>query len=170
MFSKFLNKEKPRVYLGKLMVVPRGEFKKNDEWGLFKSEDLEVGIREKLDGIFSLPHLDSRQDEKKTDLGLEVVILNVQGGDFINANIEGMGFPILWRPKIEIASRLYNLESGKTHRSFKLKEKMPWSQYFSGLFSLRGILRHKPIFGVNELEPLLYQACAKLIQNMTKSI
>ena len=171
MFSKLFKKDKPRVYLDKMVVAPRDDFYKIDDWGLFKSEDLEEGIRDKLDGIFSLPHISTRADAKKTDLALELMVLKVQGGEFESADFGSLGgFLIFWRPKIEVAARLYNIASGKTHSSFKAKEKMPWGTYFTGVFSLRGVFRYKPIFGVNDLEPILYKACEKLLINMVKAV
>ena len=170
MISNFFNKAKPRVYLGKVVVAPRNEIKKIDQWGLFKSEDLEEGIRTKIDGIFSLPHLDAREGEKKTDLALEVVILKVQGGEFESATFGDIALPIFWRPKIEIAARLYNIDSGKTYKAFESIEKMSWIQYLSGVFSLRGLVRYRPMFGVAELEPLLYRACEKVLIYMAKAV
>lgn len=170
MFSKLWRKEKPRVYLGKVVVAPRSEAKKIDQWGLFKSEDLEDGIRRKLDEVFSLPQINSRQDFKKNDLALDVIILNIQGGELDGVGLVEITLPIFWRPKIEIAARLYYADSGKTHTTFKAIEKMPWSQYLSGAFSMRGLFRFKPMFGVNELEPLLYRACEKLLTYMAKAV
>lgn len=170
-FSKIFKKAKPRVYLDKMVVAPRGEFEKMDSWGLFKGEDLEEGIRGKLTDIFSLPHISSRVDRKENDLALEIVVLKVQGGEFEGAHFGELGaIPIFWRPKIEVAARLYYIESGKTHSSYKAKEKMSWGMYFAGVFSLRGFFRYKPIFGVENLEPILYRACEKLLVKMVKTV
>lgn len=170
MISRLFNKAKPRVYLGKVVVAPRNEVKKIDQWGLFQSEDLEEGIRAKINGIFSLPYLDERDGEKKSDLALEVVILKVQGGELESATLEDIALPIFWRPKIEIAARLYNIDSGKTYKTFETIEKMSWLQYFSGVFSLRGLVRYRPMFGVKELEPLLYRACERVLIYMAKAV
>ncbi|MGH1542047.1 MAG: hypothetical protein ACRBHB_16590 [Arenicella sp.] len=171
MLPKFFKKEKPRVYIDKLVVSPRDEIKKIDQWGAFKYEDLEAGIREKLNGLIQLPHISSRETIQENDLALEVVIINLQGGELGNFNLDDLGgIPFFWRPKIEIAARLYNLSSDTTHSSFKMTEKMPWSNYFSGLISINGILRYKPLFSTKDLEPLLYRACEKTLIKLTKSI
>lgn len=169
--SKIFKRKKSRVYLDKMVVAPREEFYKIDGWGLFKSEDLEEGIRSKLEGLFSLPHISTCTDTKETDLALELVVLKVQGGEFHGLDLAGfVGMPILWRPKIEVAARLYYIESGKTHSSFKAKEKMPWGEYLSVVFSLNGMFRLRPMFGVKELEPILYRACEKLLIDMVKVV
>ncbi len=171
MFSKLYRREKKKVYLGRLVVAPRGKFETWDSWGLFKSEDLEGEIRSKLEGLFSLPTIDERSEPKKSDLALEVVVLKLQGGEFEFADLGSLGgFPVFWRPKIEVAARLYNIESGKTHASSKAKEKMPWSQYLSGVLSFRGLFRYKPIFGVSEIEPLLYRACEKILVKLASTV
>ncbi|MDO3381202.1 hypothetical protein [Gilvimarinus algae] len=171
MISKIFKKDKPRVYLDKMLVASRDEFEKTDEWGIFKSEDLEDGVREKLDGIFCLPPISTRQDSKKSDLALELVVLKVRGGEFEGVDFGLLGFaPIFWRPKIELAARLYYLDSGKTHSTYKAKEIMRWGEYFSGVFSLRGFFRYKPIFGPKNLEPILYKACEKLLFKMVNGI
>lgn len=171
MLSKIFRADKPRVYLDKIVVVSRDEFDRVDEWGLFKSESLEEGVRQRLEEVFSLPHIFSCSEPKSSDLALEVVVLNVQGGVFDGVSFgEFGGLPLLWRPKVEIVARLYYANSGKTHSSYKAKEKMSWRKYFSGVFSLRGLLRYKPIFGINDIEPILYKACEKLLFSMAKSI
>ncbi|WP_444894399.1 hypothetical protein ACJJIW_13845 [Microbulbifer sp. JMSA004] len=171
MFSKLFKKSKPRVYLDKMIVVSQNEFSKIGAWGAFKGEDLEAGIRHRLVEIFSLPHISSRIEPKSNDLALEVVVLKVRGGEFDTACFGEFGaMPVFWRPKIEVAARLYYADSKKTHSSYRAREKMPWREYFSGVFSLRGMLRYRPVFGAKELEPILYRACEKLLASMVKSV
>jgi hypothetical protein len=77
--------------------------------------------------------------------------------------------PIFWRPKVAVASRLFNIESGKTIETAKYCAKMPWRQYLSGVFSLRGFIRYKPIFGIEDIEQLLYLACHQVLSTLIRS-
>ncbi|WP_428241162.1 hypothetical protein [Gynuella sp.] len=170
MIRNIFKKEKARVYLDKLMVIPKQDYMKSDEWGFIGKEDLEGGIREKLTELFSLPHISSRTDAKKTDLGLEVAVVNFQGGEFDGISLGSLGaVPIFWRPKVSVVSRLFNIESGKTIKTAKYCAKMPWNQYLRGVFSLRGFIRYKPIFGIEDIEQLLYFACHQVLSKLIRA-
>jgi len=169
--SKLFKKEKPRVYLDKLIVVPRSELRKIDEWGLFENEDLEEGLRNRLNDLFCLPHISSREEVRKNDLGLEVALVELQGGEFDAVSIGGIGgFPIFWRPKVKIVSRLYNIDTGKTVTTFRTTEKMSWGKYVSKIFTINGFFRYKALFGVKDVEPLLFVACEKLLIYRAKAV
>jgi hypothetical protein len=68
MFSKFFKREKPRVFLGTLSIVPRTDFKKIDEWGVFYKEDIDSEFRKSLEEIFTLPSASEVKNPLKTDL------------------------------------------------------------------------------------------------------
>lgn len=119
MFKNPFKKKKPRVYLGSTVVVARNEFFKSDQWGLFQSFDLESELRAKLTEALSLPLIEARIEPQKTDLALEIVIVDYRSGEFY------LEFPLLmWRPKIEVKARLYCIETGKTTKSVIAKEKV----------------------------------------------
>lgn len=163
MFKNPFKKKKPRVYLGSTVVVTRTEFFKSDQEGLFKSFDLESELRGKLREALSLPLVEARIEPQKTDLALEIVIVGYRGGEF------DFELPLLmWRPKIEVKARLYCIETGKTTKSVIAKEKVSWKQFFGKIISLNGIFRYKPLFGVQEMEILLYQCCIKALKKLTK--
>ena len=168
MFKNLFKKKKPRVYLGSTVVVTRDEFFKSDQWGLFKSFDLESELRGKLREALSLPPIEARVELQKTDLALEIVIVDYRGGEF--EIVEVFKFPLLfmWRPKIEVKARLYGIETGKTTKSVIAKEKISWKQFFGKIISLNGIFRYKPLFGVQEMEILLYKCCIKALKKLTK--
>jgi hypothetical protein len=79
--SKILRKERPRVYLGTLAVAPRADIKRHfDQWGVFKTEDLDTNLRQSLKEIFSLPLATEVSEPKSSDLVLDVVIPEFQSG------------------------------------------------------------------------------------------
>lgn len=171
MLTKILKPSKPRVFMASLVVVPRSEWKRSDEWGLFKSEKLDDETRERLESIFSLlPPANSVQDLNDNDLGLDVLVPMVQGAELTSTMTHPYAFPILWRPKIQIKSRLFYLKSQRTKQTFLITEKMPRKEYIAGILSLRAFFRYKPIFVAKDLEPMLFRACEKLMKRMVKSI
>jgi len=170
MFNNFLKKEKPRVFLGTLSVVPRTDFKKVDEWGIFHKEDIDSEFRKTLEEIFSLPPASEVENPLKSDLVLDVIISQFQSGDAWGIDIGIMGVPIFWHPKIEVKSRLYSLKSKKTKKVFTASEKIKWSQFFNRILSWRGLLRFRPVFDKAEMNYLLYKACHKLLSEMKESL
>jgi hypothetical protein len=160
------------VYLDSIHVAPRGYFETYDEWGWFKkSEDFEDGIRDAIEDIFKLPHITSESDVRKTDLGLQVVVLKYQGGEFDFVNINSFVIPFFWRPKIEIRSRLYYLKSQKTFSEFKIVEKVSLSNYLKRLISINGlILRYKPLYNKEDMVHLLLIGSITLINKMRSKL
>lgn len=170
MFPKIFKREKPRVYLGAMLVASSEEWKSLDGWDLFKSVSLEDGLRKSLHSAVNLPPIDSREERKESDLGLELVIVNYQGGEFSAFQTTELFIPIFWRPKVELKARLYNLATGKTVHSASSKKKTPWRQFFSRVFSFNGIFRFKPLFDVKDMEVLLCLAAIETLAKLTKRL
>ena len=170
MFSFLKAKEKPKLYLGSIQIVPRNEFFKSDEWGLFKGEDLEDSIKIKLEDLFSLPNVTKDQLVNDRDLALDIVVSKLQGGEFTSIQTVPFDIPIFWRPKVQIKARLFYINSKKTKSTFEVSRKMPWGQYLTRVFSFRGIIRIKPLFDSVDLEPILYSACENLIAKLAKAV
>ncbi len=170
MFSRLVKKEKLRVYLNSLTVVPREGFKTMDEWWLLGREDFDSVLRQKLLEIFSLPHVSSIDDPRDTDLAIDVVVPDYRVG--FEGEIIAWGFliPLMWRPRVEIRSRLFNIQTGKTLQVFSAVQKIPWRDFFSRAFSLRGLFRITPLFTPDELEYLLLLASESLLRQMRKKI
>ena len=169
--SLFKRKEKPRVFLGVLAVAPRTDLKRHlDEKGLFEDANFDTALRQSLTEIFSLAPAQSVSSPLSSDLVLDVVIPKFQSGDAGVVSLEEIGFPIFWRPKVTVASRLYSLTTQKTKATFSVTEKMKWRQYLGRVFSWRGFLGFRPVFDRKDIEYLLYQACGKLLAKMQKAI
>ena len=142
LLNKILKKEKPRVFLGTLAVAPRADIKRHlDQWGMFKSEDLDSSLRKHLKEIFSLPPANEVGEPESNDLVLDIVVPKFQSGDAWDFSLGDFGIPLMWRPKITVSSRLYYLKSEKTKATFSVTEKMKFGQYLRetliNLISLR---------------------------------
>ena len=171
MLGQIFKKEKPRVFLGVLAVAPRTDLKRYlDEKGLFEDANLDTALRQSLTEIFSLSPVQSASSPLATDLVLDVVIPKFQSGDAWDVSLGEIGFPIFWRPKITVASRLYSLTTQKTKATFLVTEQMKWGQYLSRIISWRAFFRFRPVFDRKDIEYLLYQACGKLLVKMQKAI
>jgi hypothetical protein len=169
-FNKILKKEKPRIFLGTLAVVPRADIKRHlDQWGMVKNEDLDSSLRQNLKEIFSLPPANEVHEPKSNDLVLYVVVPEFQSGDAWDLSLGDFGIPLMWRPKVTVSSRLYYLKSEKTKATFSVAEKIKLGQYISRLFTWRAFLHFRPIFDPKDMEYLLYQACHKLLLKMQKA-
>ncbi len=172
MLNRIFKKEKPRLWLGVVAVAPRSDLGRHlDEWNIFaQREDLDTSIRQTLESIFDLPHASNAQDPKNNDYALDIVVPKFQSGDAWDVSLGDLGFPLIWRPKIEIGARLVNLKSGKTVYTTMVKAKLKWRSYFARLFTLRTILRFKPMFDSNDMNHLLQEACISLLHKLRKAI
>ncbi|USH03785.1 hypothetical protein K6Q96_07275 [Grimontia kaedaensis] len=166
------SKEKPRVYLDSIFVVPSESLTSIDEWGMFlKTENFESSIRKELEEIFNLPHVSSAENESGNDLGLQVAVVSYRGGEFLDFTMPPAHVPIFWRPKIEVHSRLYFLKDDKTFKTFKAVERYSWSDFTRRTLTINGLLlRYKPLYNNKDIENLLVKACFVLVGKMKSSL
>ncbi|MEI8608891.1 hypothetical protein P4S70_07570 [Enterovibrio sp. Hal110] len=169
---KFFKKEKPRVYLDSIFVVPRGELTSSDEWGFLASaESFEESIRAELGEIFNLPHISTASEVTRRDLGLQVAVVGYRGGELVDAGLHPISVPIFWKPKIEIHSRLFYLDSQKTFKKYKVVERFSWSDFVGRSMTLNGLFfRYKPLYNNKDMENLLLKACFRLVEKMKSSL
>ena len=116
MFDWLKRTKQPRIFLGTLAVAPRSGFKSRmEQWTLFSAntEDLDEGVRNSLESIFTFPTVDSVSDPKASDLVIDVVVPDFQGGQFVGEDFVALPLLTMWRPKVKVASRLYYLKSKK---------------------------------------------------------
>jgi hypothetical protein len=170
-FKRIFKKEKPRLWLGTVAVAPRNDLGRHlDEWSIFGRSDLDSSIRKTLENIFDLPSATNAEKPDSNDYALDIVVPKFQSGDAWGVSLGDIGFPLVWRPKLEIGSRLINLETGKTVYTATVKVKLTWRKYFARLFTLRGIIRFKPLFDSNDINQLLHEACIKLLHKLRKAV
>ena len=174
MFGWFLKREKPRVFLGMIVIVPRTGIKPNfDQFGAFGNEELDASLRATLQEIFALPPASEVSAPLPTDLGLDVFIPSFQAGGFWNLSLGDVGipvfFPFFWRPKITVTCRLYYLQSQKTKRAFSVTKKMRWREFLRRQFTLRAFFQFRPTFGAEDMNRLLNLACHAILNKLTKA-
>ncbi|WP_370977852.1 hypothetical protein [Agaribacterium sp. ZY112] len=171
MLKRFFKKKKFSLYLGSLAVAPRSDFRRHfDEWSAFGKEDLDSSLRAQLIEIFELPLASTISQPTDTDLALDVVVPEFQSGDILDVALGDMGFPLAWRPKVDVAARIYKLDTGKTIHTASVTAKLGWKQYFSRLFTWRAFIRLKPMFDSSDLNLLLQRACLELLSKLRKAV
>lgn len=173
MLSRLFKNEPARIFLGTLAVAPRSDFKTSIEqwtWSGRISKDLDEGLQKSLVEIFTFPLATDVVDPKPSDLVIDVIVPDFQGGEFIADGIAFLPLIAMWRPKVKIASRLYYLKSKKTKKKFLITKKMNISEYLNRVFSLRGFLRFKPLFDGKDLDQLTSRACYELLQQVKEKV
>ena len=169
MLKRFLKREKPRVFLGTLAVVPRKDMKRYlDQWGMFRNVGFDSPLRATLEEIFTLPSASEVSAPTDADLGLDVIISSFQSGDLWNIGLGEIDFPIFWRPKVTVVCRLYSLKSQETKRTYKVTKKMGWGEFFKRQLTWRAILRFRPTFDSEDMKHLLYVACESMLIKLKK--
>jgi hypothetical protein len=174
-FGWFRRREKPKVFLGMIVIVPRTGIKPHfDQFGVFGNEELETSLRAALHEIFSLPPASEVLAPLPTDLGLDVFIPSFQAGGVWNLSLGDSNipifFPFFWRPKITVTCRLYYLQSQKTKRAFSVTKKMRWREFFGRQFTLRAFFNYRPTFDAEDMKRLLNLACHSVLDKLTKAI
>ena len=170
MLFDWFSSEKPNVYLGSLAVVNDSNLSKIESFFSITGNALQDHMRKKLEEIFCLHSISTIDEPKKSDVGLDVVIVTLHGGDALTVNFGTAGIPLFWRPKIKLVSRLYNIKQNKTFKTFSVSKSVTWREFIAKQFSVRGLFRWGPLYHNEDMEVLLCQACLELIVKMRKAI
>lgn len=170
MLFDWFKSEKPNVYLGSLAVVSEDSLTKIENFFSFTGESLQDHMRDKLEEIFCLQSVSSISEPKPSDVGLDVVIVTLHGGDAFTISWGTGELPLFWRPKIKLVSRLYNVQSNKTFKTFKVTQSVTWRDFLAKKFSFRGFFRLGALYSNKDMELLLYQASIKLVDKMRKVV
>ncbi len=153
MFRKLFNLKKPRLYLKSITVVPT-------------DEGMDEQLKEELEGIFGKPHTAEIPDLTSTDLGLEIFVPDYRLGDagVLWLGIEGAAVPLMFRPRIELRARLFQIESGRTVKVFTVRRKMAIKKGFARMFSWGGMIDQT--FTPRDVQALFFDACKELIDDL----
>lgn len=161
MLKKYFKRKKPKVYLDYVKINERniiGSIQAVIDGSAVFSE----GLLSNLNEIFFLPLLDSSTLYHKTDRGLQVEVAHYSLGNLDFASAGGFFLPLIWRPKITVVARLFNISSGKKIVEYSITQKMPIKQYLNKVFSFRTAFNEK------DLEYLLYQGCHRILKKLIK--
>lgn len=166
--KNIFRREKPRVYLGTLAVIPRTGIKKTfDSWDLTGYVEPDGKLKQNLIEVFCLPPSSSISEPLESDLVIDVLISEFQLGAALLSDIP---LPLFWRPKITLVSRLYHFKSGETKNIISVTEKIPWTEFVRRLLTFQGIIQLRPLFNSDDLEQLLYVASGKVMAKIKKSV
>lgn len=168
MLSRLFRKEKPRIFLGILAVAPRSDFKQLiEDWDTLGQVDFDDQLRRELREIFTFRSLDDREEARKTDLALDIIVSDYRRGGAIVLE-RPFEFFWLWRPAITMSARLYDPCTGKSRRTFVVKERMPLGRWFRHRFG--GIFDLGPTYDAEDLKDLLHQTSVKLLTQLKKAV
>ncbi|MEM1199356.1 MAG: hypothetical protein AAGI06_08625, partial [Pseudomonadota bacterium] len=116
LLGKIFRKEKPRVYLGTLAVVPQrydlSAFINNTI--NFQKSGLDEKLQEALEELFSLPLISERTSPRAGDLAMDVFVSEYQRGGVLDMHVVELPTPLFWRPKVTVAARLYDIDKNYT--------------------------------------------------------
>ena len=170
MLSHLKRKNRPRVFLNSIKVIPKSDLTFVEKWVFNEFENLDVRLRARLAELLALPHISSVSEPRDDDLAIDIVVPKYATGSWGHANLGKIGLPMFLRPKLTIASRLFEAGTDQTVATFAVDQKMPWLYYFRRIFRLDSWLGSDSGFKSEDFEYMLIPGLMKLIDQMRKSI
>ncbi len=169
---KFWKKEKPRVFLGTLRIIPRDDFNRHLEvWDVETRNRVALRIYDYLEEFFELPLVSEIEKPVRSDLGLDITVLSWQLGQAKELRLGVWSIPLVWRPKIVVQARLFFLRTGKNKSSYIVTEKMTWGVFIDRVYSWRNFFNRFSIrFEENDIKYLLYQASIKVLKKTAQTV
>lgn len=167
---------KPRVFLGNLAVVPRGDVRSvlEDMFG-DSGQEIEGHLHDHMQEIFALAPASTADPVLKTDLGVDVYIPEYPAGESVPIELHdwmilliplALLIPLFWRPKIELKARLYRLHDRKLVKTFTVRERPTYRECWSPDFSWRGMFGLKRPYGDRQIARLLDRASMRLLKRI----
>jgi len=146
------------VFVSTISVLPRRDLKRHLERNVV-SRDLDKVLEAELASTFAFWPVSKNTTPLPDDLGLDVVIARHQLGGSIGLSSSTILFFWWWRPKIEIRSRLFNLETSRNVGTFSVVERLGWKAAIARLVNFHG-------FDEKDLLYLLATGSQKLMHKM----
>jgi len=132
----FFRKHPVKLHLSEVRVLPRKDFLRHLEGGFFgKAPDNRLAAE--LKDVFAYPFAADVPAPSDKDFAIDVAIEGHSRGGWGDLSGGDLAFPIVWRPKVRISARVYNLKSGQNQAVLRVVERMSWSEYLSLLGSWR---------------------------------
>lgn len=156
---------KKRVFLGAVAVVPRADLKRHIERP-FEGTSSDTALQSHLEAMFQLPAPPPPSQISARDYAIDVFVAKHQIGEAFEFSFSEYGFPLFWRPTIEVSSRVYSLHNSKAVSVQHVKKRLRWGEYFNRVFSFRGVFGFKSPFTHEDMTRLLDEA---LIETLEKS-
>jgi hypothetical protein len=165
--SRLFKKEKPRVFLDYIAVTERGVIG-NLASTIEGSSGIDQDILDNLAEIYRLPYLDDVPEFKNSDRALQIVVSNYSLGFSGVASVFSYLIPFLWRPKVKITARLYQISSKKTLKQISVYEKMKLHEYLKRAFLSGSFIFFQQAFNEQDMEYLLYTGSKQILKRLVK--
>jgi hypothetical protein len=158
---------KTSVYLGTIAVVPRSDLKRHFERPMGPPQT-ESSLQLHLESVLSLPKAPA--DPSGSDCAIDVLVAKHQGGEAWEGSVGDWWIPLLWRPSVEVSTRLYALKDKKHIATFHVKKRLPWREYFSRMFTLSRYFSFRSPFTKEDMTSLLDEALVETLGQVKASI
>ena len=148
------------VYLGHVIVVPRGEFSKTFDpaWDELETDR---ALEKKISGLLELPP--QADDIEGDHLILDTIISDYQVGMGPSFDPDIFWFALVSRPKISVKLRLRDGVSGEIRAAAEATEKISYRLYVSQSFNIKRGFRWND---EDLFEPLLLKALIRATKKL----
>jgi len=119
---------KKRVYMGRVEVVPRRDFKRYIEELQPEAGSGDI-LRAHLESSFELPSPPSPEKATDADYVLDIFVLRHQRGEASEIIGGDFWIPMLWRPEVEVRGHVHGLRSGRTLIDLRVRKAMAWGPF-----------------------------------------
>ncbi|MDO6705512.1 hypothetical protein [Photobacterium sp. 1_MG-2023] len=150
--------------------MPNSKLNRFENWQNWGDDTLDDHLRTLMASIFSLAEASSVSEFEKDDLILDVFMVDLRRGDFGLLRADGGLYPMGYRPKIQLISRIHHARTGSTRNTFRVSQSVRWSEFVRKSISFKGLLGIGTLYGQEEMEKLLMQACLQLLDQMRKTV
>lgn len=161
-----VKQEPSRLFLGTLSASS-GDLVRHLE-GLAgpSRRDLDNALLVEIPALLALPRAEAVTVPLPTDMAFDVALRSYRSGSASDFSFGAFGLPMYWRPKVQLAARLYHLQSGKAKATFRVTERMPWAAYLNRVLSWRVLVGLDPPARRSDLEWLLGRAVERLVARL----
>lgn len=154
---------KKRVFLGSVGVVPRADLKRHFEQPL-AGTSADAALQSHLEATFRFPEPPPPSQIGMHDYAIDFFVAKHQSGEAWEFSLGEHGFPLIWRPAVEVSSRIYSLRTKKAIVEMHIKKRLRWREYLSRVFSFGAFFGLRSPFTHADLTRLLDEAVIETLE------
>ncbi|MEL7312721.1 MAG: hypothetical protein AAFN07_14500 [Pseudomonadota bacterium] len=167
-FAKLRRPKVRALYLGAITVVPKSELNEQEQAFVWSKLDPVAIIEYEIRDIFQLPPITNAQEPGKGDIGVDVFVSDFRLGALNDVWAFPLSIPLVWRPRIELRARLFNLMTSETVSEFSATARMPLSQFIRRTLHPAALFHIRPTATQNDLIRLTQEASIAVLEKIRK--
>lgn len=159
-------KSKSNIFIGSITIAPGLGICRYLEKSVWNPEyNIETELQKYLAELFYFPEAPTKENVQLNDFGLDIHISDFSTGEGFFVEY----FPLIWKPKVELHAKLYNLSSGETLETIIVTEEASLREYLARALEWKALFNISETFTTDDMKVLVGRGSVRLLRKIYAS-